>query len=124
MSKPKLVDLPEGKTRRVEVMMSDRELQIIDTNAKKTGLNRSEYLRARGMKRTYTMARHLPDPDYAKLMVNLRELRAQGNNLNQLTRAVHLARLGGDTIHIDRSKLSNTLEANQRATTAVLNAMS
>jgi Bacterial mobilisation protein (MobC) len=121
MSKQKPVALPEAKCRRVELVMSDRELQVIDTNARKTGLNRSEYLRARGMKRTYTIARHLPDPDYAKLMLNLRELKAQGNNLNQMTRAVHLARLAGNMVIVDDRQLQATLEANNRATEAILN---
>jgi Bacterial mobilisation protein (MobC) len=123
MSKQIDVVLPETKCRRVEIVMSDRELQIIDTNARKTGLNRSEYLRARGMKRTYTIARHLPDPDYAKLMSNLRELKAQGNNLNQMTRAVHLARLAGNMVIVDDRQLQATLEANNRATQAILNVM-
>lgn len=112
----------ERKTERIEILATKSQVKKIDAHAKKTGLNRSQYLLARGEKRTYTMARHLPDPDYAKLMLNLRELKAQGNNLNQLTRAVHLARLNGHHyIGIDEAELQKVAEANQQATQAILN---
>ena len=56
----------ERKTERIEILATKSQVKKIDAHAKKTGLNRSQYLLARGEKRTYTMARHLPDPDYKK----------------------------------------------------------
>lgn len=112
---------PERKTQQVNLKLTQREKQIIDSNAKKTGLNRSDYLIARATKRTYTKANNIPEPDYVNLMLNLRELRAQGNNLNQLTRAVHIAKLQGDLILVDEIQLQATLEANLQARQAILN---
>ena len=120
MSKQEEIDILEGKFRRVEVRMSDRELRIIDASAQKTGLNRSEYLRARGLKRVYTAVRNIPNPDYENLMLNYRELRAQGNNLNQITKAIHLAKFTGQSIVIDEAELRAAVAANNRATQAIL----
>lgn len=120
MSEAAKVDILEGKFRRVEVRMSDRELRLIDAAAQKTGLNRSEYLRVRGLKRVYTKVKPLPSPDYENLMLNYRELRAQGNNLNQITKAIHTAKFTGQSISIDSTELRAAVEANNRATQAIL----
>ncbi len=118
MRKSKQVDRSERKIKRVEVLMSDRELQIVDAAAKEMRLNRSEYLRARGLK--YPATRSVPKPEYAALMLNYRELRAQGNYLQQMTKAVNLAKINGQSIVIDEIQLQATLEANDRATQAIL----
>lgn len=120
MSEAVKIDPLEGKFRRVEVRISDRELRLIDASAKKTGLTRSEYLRVRGLKRVYTKVKPLPSPDYENLMLNYRELRAQGNNLNQMTKAIHLAKFTGGSIVINESELRAAVEANNRATQAIL----
>lgn len=120
MSEAVKIDPLEGKFRRVEVRISDRELRLIDASAKKTGLTRSEYLRVRGLKRVYTKVKPLPSPDYENLMLNYRELRAQGNNLNQMTKAIHLAKFTGGSVVIDESELRAAVEANNRATQAIL----
>ncbi|WP_310426135.1 plasmid mobilization protein [Chamaesiphon sp. VAR_48_metabat_135_sub] len=120
MKKSEEIDLSKGKTERIEVRMSERELKIIDASAKKMRMNRSEYLRTRGLKRVYKSIQAIPSPDYANLMLNYRELRAQGNNLNQMTKAVHLAKFTGQSIAIDKTVLQAAVEANNRATQAVL----
>jgi uncharacterized protein (DUF1778 family) len=71
-------------TQQINLKLTRRQKQIIDNNAKKMGLNRSDYLIARATKCPYTRANNIPEPDYITLMLNLRQLRAQGNNLNQL----------------------------------------
>jgi hypothetical protein len=118
MRKSKQVDRSERKIKRVEVLMSDRELQIVDAAAREMRLNRSEYLRARGLKHPAT--RSIPKPEYAVLMLNYRELRAQGNCLHQMTKAVNLAKINGQSIVIDEIQLQATAEANERATQAIL----
>lgn len=117
MSKPKQIDILEGKSRRVEVRMSDRELRIIDASAKKANLNRSEYLRLRGQKKVYTKA--LPCHDYDTLTRNYRELRAQGNNLNQIAKALNTAALAGYQVNLDANDLKTAIEANRIATQAI-----
>lgn len=107
------IDILEGKDRRIEVRVSDRELQIIDTSATKSGCTRSEYLRARGLKRVYMKKRSLPDPDYAHLMLNYRELKAQGNNLNQIARVLNTARLEGEPVGDYLEVVKATMAVNQ-----------
>ncbi len=121
MSKPKQIDILEGKSRRVEVRMSDRELRIIDASAKKANLNRSEYLRLRGQKKVYTKA--LPRHDYDTLTRNYRELRAQGNNLNQIAKALNTAALAGYQVNLDANDLKTAIEANRVATQAICAAL-
>jgi uncharacterized protein (DUF1778 family) len=121
MSKLLEEDIPERKTQQINLKLTRRQKQIIDNNAKKMGLNRSDYLIARATKRPHTRANEILAPDYVNLMLNLRELRAQGNNLNQLTRALHVAKLRGDLIIVDETQLQATLEANLQARQAILN---
>jgi uncharacterized protein (DUF1778 family) len=101
----------ESKDRRIEVRITQRELDQIDRAAQNLGLTRSEYLRLRGLKKVYTRRQSLPDLDYAKLMVVYRELQAQGNNLNQIARSLHQAKLEGKEIdgldEIDRVIATN-----------------
>jgi hypothetical protein len=101
----------ESKDRRIEVRITQRELEQIDRAAQKMSLTRSEYLRLRGLKKVYTRIQSLPDLDYAKLMVVYRELQAQGNNLNQIARSLHQAKLEGKEIdclnEIDRLIATN-----------------
>ncbi len=121
MPKQKELNIPERKTKRIELRVTNRNFQIIEKFAKKSGMNRSEYLEARGIKRTYMKTNNIPEPDYAHLMLNFRELRAQGNNLNQLTRAVHVARLQGDIVVVDDSMLQAAIAANLQAREAIVN---
>jgi hypothetical protein len=103
MSKPEQVDILEGKTKRVEVRMSKRELKIIDASAKKANLNRSEYLRLRGQKKVY--------------------MRAQGNNLNQIAKALNTALKAGYQVNFDANELKTAIEANRTATQAICAAL-
>lgn len=110
MSKPAEIDILEGKTERVEVRMSKRELKNIDTSAKKVNLTRSEYLRLRGQKKVYTRA--LPSRDYETLTRNYRELQAQGNNFNQIAKALNTALKAGHQVNFDENHLKVAIEAN------------
>lgn len=112
-TKPK-IDTLAGKERRIEVRVSDRELQIIDASAERTGLNRSEYLRTKGLEGIDIKNRSLPDPDYAHLMLNYRELLTQGNNLNQIARALNAARSRGESVADYLAAVAATIAVNQQ----------
>ena len=112
-TKPK-IDTLAGKERRIEVRVSDRELQIIDASAERTGLNRSEYLRAKGLEGICIKNGSLPDPDYAHLMLNYRELLTQGNNLNQIARALNVARSRGESVEDYLAAVAATIAVNQQ----------
>lgn len=111
------------KTVRIELVVDEDEAKIIDDNAQKMYLNRSEYARARMLKRVYTAARKLPEPDYLTLVTNLRELRAQGNNLNQIARGINQSLKRGDDLNLDITELQIAIQSNIRATQTIIAAL-
>ena len=66
------------RNRVVPVRFSDHELSVIDANAKRAGMSRTEFLVSAGMDKPIVIL------DDLKPM--LAELRRIGNNVNQLTR--------------------------------------
>ena len=66
------------RDRVVPIRFSDHELSVIDANAKKAHLSRTEFLVSAGMDKPIVI---LDD-----LKPTLAELRRIGNNVNQLTR--------------------------------------
>ena len=66
------------RNRVVPIRFSDHELSVIDANAKKAHLSRTEFLVSAGMDKPIVI---LDD-----LKPTLAELRRIGNNVNQLTR--------------------------------------
>jgi uncharacterized protein (DUF1778 family) len=115
------IDLLERKTSRIEIRVSDRELRLIDAAAQETGLNRSEYLIARGLKQVCVTTRNVAEPNYVSLAQTLRELKAQGNNLNQMTRALHIAIEHGSIF--DLGALETAIDVNYAATQAIIKVM-
>ena len=69
------------RNRVVPVRFTDHELSVIDANAKKANMSRTEFLVSAGMDKPIIIL------DDLKLM--LAELRRIGNNVNQLTRKVN-----------------------------------
>ena len=69
------------RNRVVPIRFSDHELSVIDANAKKAHLSRTEFLVSAGMDKPIVI---LDD-----LKPTLAELRRIGNNVNQLTRKVN-----------------------------------
>ncbi|AFY97083.1 plasmid mobilization protein [Chamaesiphon minutus] len=113
----------DRKTNRIELRVGSQDLEIIEANAKQVGLNRSQFLISRGKKQTYPIARHLPDPNYAPLMLNLRELKSQGNDLQQIGRAMNRALLNGKSVAVDSQQLQQLIADNQQAIQAILIAL-
>jgi hypothetical protein len=112
----------EDKNRRIEVRISDRELQLIDKSANQLRLTRSEYLRMRGLKGVYTRKQELPDTNYAKLMLNYRELKAQGNNLNQIAKVLNQSRLEGKEVDL-LTEIELAIVANRQTVEAIRQAL-
>ena len=69
------------RNKVVPVRFSDHELSVIDANAKRANMSRTEYLVSTGMDKPIVIL------DDLKPM--LAELRRIGNNVNQLTRKVN-----------------------------------
>jgi hypothetical protein len=114
----------KNKTVRMELVVDEDEAKIIDGNAEKMYLKRSEYLRARGLKRVYTATRKLPEADYITLAKNLHELKAQGNNLNQIARGINTSLLKNGSLELDVAGLKTAIASNIAATQAIIKALS
>ena len=123
LEKQTMVKTAERKTHRIELRVGDRDLQIIEANAKQVGLNRSQFLISRGKKQTYPIARHLPNPDYANLMLACRELKSQGNALKQIGRAMNRALLEGKHCDLNTNQLQQLIQANDLAIQTILIAL-
>lgn len=81
----------------IPVRYSKAQLEIVDKKAKQAGLYRSEYIRAQSLGEDYRLSQYR-DLAHVLLMLN-RELTAQGNNLNQITR-----QLNGNAIALPESE--------------------
>jgi len=81
----------------VPIRFSDHELSVIDANAKKAHLSRTEFLVSAGMEKPIVIL------DDLKPM--LAELRRIGNNINQLTRKVN----SGEVYCVNLSEFSEQL---------------
>jgi hypothetical protein len=114
----------KNKTVRMELVVDEDEAKIIDGNAEKMYLKRSEYLRARGLKRVYTAVSKLPEADYITLAKNLQELKAQGNNLNQIARGINTSLLKNGSLELDVAGLKTAIASNIAATQAIIKALS
>ena len=114
------VKTSERKTHRIELRVGNQDLQIIEANAKQVGLNRSQFLIASGKKQTYPIARHRPHPNYAPLTLNLRELKSQGNDLKQISRALNHTLLDETSFNVDAQQLRQLIAANQQAIQAIV----
>jgi hypothetical protein len=118
------VKTSDRKTNRIELRVGSQDLEIIEANAKQVGLNRSQFLISRGKKQTYPIARHFPDPNYAPLMLNLRELKSQGKDLKQISSAMNRALLDGKYCDIDvNNQLQQLIQANDMAIQAIVSAL-
>ena len=69
------------RNKVVPVRFSDHELSVIDANAKKAHMSRTEFLVSAGMNKPIVILNDLKP--------TLAELRRIGNNVNQLTRKVN-----------------------------------
>jgi hypothetical protein len=85
---------PKIKSKRINLMIPADKLWIVDNHATMMGLNRSQYLIARGLKRVYVRSREVPPVEIVALIKILSELKRQGNNLNQVARRLN----SGDSI--------------------------
>ena len=85
------------RNRVVPVRFTDHELSVIDANAKKANMSRTEFLVSAGMDKPIIIL------DDLKLM--LAELRRIGNNVNQLARKVN----SGEVYCVNLSEFSEQL---------------
>jgi uncharacterized protein YnzC (UPF0291/DUF896 family) len=107
---------PPKKVNHISLRASDEELGIIEAQSKEVNMSRSEYLIYQGTKpdraRRKLKSTHLTVSEYAELALLRKEYIAQGNNLNQIARAVNIANQEGRSIEIDCKTLEKIAIAN------------
>ena len=116
----------ELRVNLVKVKLTDRELLTVMENAARAGMNRAQFLRTSGLiDRPYTISPKL-DNDQESKIVALRyhkEWRAQGNNLNQIARAINIAKLSGRNVGDYIEVLLEIRDANREIIAAVKEAI-
>lgn len=66
------------RKNKIDLRLSDRELERLNRNVKKAGMSREAYLRQLIKK---IQPKELPSADYTDILKNLRQI---GNNMNQI----------------------------------------
>jgi hypothetical protein len=94
----------KSRMQRWNMVVPIDTARVIDTNATLMGLNRTQYLIARGVKRVYMRREPTPPVEVIALLKILAELKRQGNNLNQIARRLN----SGDSIDDVQIHLENT----------------
>lgn len=96
---------------RIQLWLNEKEAAALDRKVKRSGLSREAYLRhlINGL-----VPQDAPPPDYYGMM---RELRAIGNNLNQIAWRAH--RLGS----VDARRYEHNCRALQQAIVNITNAV-
>jgi hypothetical protein len=93
-----------SKVHSVTVKFNDDGIEIVQRRARAIGVSRAEYLRLRGLQPVGRLkkAREVEAIDlqtYQAYMAVSKELKCQGNNLNQIARGINQANLEGRTFN-------------------------
>nr|WP_299214975.1 plasmid mobilization relaxosome protein MobC [uncultured Allomuricauda sp.] len=105
MARPKK-DIHELKAIRVNIRMTVDEYLILSDNAKTVGITIPDYIRRRVTGRV--LPRKRISPEDRQLFVELSRI---GNNVNQLTKKIHLGMNDRGNLHEQLMELKNVLNA-------------
>jgi Bacterial mobilisation protein (MobC) len=110
------------RINNITLRLTDEELDTIEQQSRKLELNRSDYLRHQALKpvRRLKPAKDLDILQYQELALLRRELSAQGNNLNQIARALNTLLQTGEPVKIDISRLEMIANESYAATKSIL----
>ena len=119
-----IILLQPKRVNNITLRLSDDELDTIEAQAHKLNLNRSDYLRHQALK---SVRRFKPKPlksidtlQYQELALIRKELSCQGNNLNQIARALNTLLKMGVPCNIDIARLEQIASESYRATQSIL----
>jgi hypothetical protein len=126
-----IILLQPKRVNNITLRLTDDELDTIEEQARKLNLNRSDYLRHQALK---SVRRFKPKPlksldtlQYRELAMIRKELSCQGNNLNQIARALNtLLKMGVPVVgvptggNLDIARLEQIATESYRATQSIL----
>jgi hypothetical protein len=126
-----IILLQPKRVNNITLRLTDDELDTIEEQARKLNLNRSDYLRHQALK---SVRRFKPKPiksldtlQYRELALIRKELSCQGNNLNQIARALNtLLKMGVPVVgvptggNLDIARLEQIANESYRATQSIL----
>lgn len=92
-----------AKINKVTLRFTDNELLTIHTRAAQAGITVAGYIQLLALDRSLETIT-IPTPDPSKALL-LKELRIQGNNLNQIARALNRASLARQSVGNYRQQL-------------------
>jgi hypothetical protein len=92
-----MVTRKPARTNKISVRFTDRELDLIHARAEAIDLNRTAYIQHQALQNRDVEAVPKPTIDAAQILL-LKELRIQGNNINQIARGINRANLSGQSL--------------------------
>lgn len=107
MARPQKEDVLK-KSRKIDFRLNDTEYDIIESRAAQAGMTVSEFVRHQALHGKYTV-RYSLCADNDELRQILMELRAIGNNLNQIARYFHLGGIHSGAIREEIYRCVNEL---------------
>lgn len=112
------------RVNNITLRLTDDELDTIEERARMLNLNRSDYLRHQVLKSVRRFktkpVKSLDTLQYQKLALIRKELNCQGNNLNQIARALTTLLKMGVPVEIDIARLEQIANDSYRATRSIL----
>jgi Bacterial mobilisation protein (MobC) len=86
-----------ARINKISVRFTDRELDLIHARAEAIDLNRTAYIQRQALQNRDIEAVPKPTVDAAQILL-LKELKVQGNNINQIAKGINRANISGEPL--------------------------
>ncbi len=86
-----------ARINKISVRFTDGELDLIHARAEAIDLNRTAYIQRQALQNRDIELTPQPTIDTGRMLL-VKELRIQGNNLNQIAKGINLANISGEPL--------------------------
>jgi Bacterial mobilisation protein (MobC) len=93
-----MVTRKPARINKISVRFTDRELDLIHARAEAIDLNRTAYIQRQALQNRDIEAIPKPIVNVEKMLL-LKELRIQGNNINQIAKGINCANVSGEPLN-------------------------